>query len=240
MGWKTSALLISPADLVSDALALRFAGVSDLTPIDTVTVEDVFYPDDQRAALARFGGGKVVFGWENLGELVDWGSGEGVDATAMFARDLPTALAEASHGGQIAYAALHSVVNYYGFALWRDGALVRALAGVGSEGAPLPYLSLGAETPCERRTFEDLASDDIGPDSAEEWRRLFTTGPIEIDDEILSHDQIGEEIILNLFEDFVGENPSSSQTGGEEFFAQPATLYRAETLKGKHWLDPPA
>ena len=73
MGWKTSALLLSPADLISEDEALQMCGLAAPRLVEGVTIGAVINPGDDVVGLAHVNQGKAVFNWGTLPHLSDQG-----------------------------------------------------------------------------------------------------------------------------------------------------------------------
>lgn len=238
MGFTTSGLWISPPALLSDRAALRFAGVRGAATPRVETVEHAFHPADRTAALVAFDGAKAVFAWTNLIALGD-GAREARPAPGGPHAPLGRALGEASRGGEIAYLALHSIVQAYAILIWRDGRLVRALTGAGDQGRPRPDLNEGAEQPFETAALERMI-DWKGRDLAF-WRSVRDRAPAPLGEDEWTHDALGEPLVLGYLKARIGLDRSAG-SDQEAFFGRPAAVYRTAPRRGADWwaADPPS
>lgn len=132
---RTPDVVFSGRETHSEQDAIRFAGDMGLkaTPVGPRSMQEAF--DDTRGTSRRFGIGAYPDGWIVIGS--DF-------AHSFIYEDRASKRRLARLGDcHIAAVSLHSVSNYWAYALYADGALLRASAGGDGEwntniGAPTP------------------------------------------------------------------------------------------------------
>ena len=118
---------------------------------------------------------------------------------------------------------LHSVVNFYGYALFQNNALIRGRAGSADDGI---LLDVGEPRPEEKPLFERSA---INSDGERVWREEFDGVVEEMD-----HSSMGEEFVFEVSRRFLGERFDSfdhDELAMSEFRPTPKSFW--QRMRGK-------
>ena len=190
MGWKTDTVLIRPARQAEAGEGLlRDLGFQALAPLGERPYEQAIWPDP----------GAV---WVGSAQDCLMISARGL-ADRFFEREpspLVQSLFRRFPRSEIAAVTLHSVVNLWGFALFRDGKLVRRKAGSADDGT---FEDMGDPLPEEGELLAKSSRNAKG-------ERVYRLA--EFPDEALPEDAVGEEYVFRIFERFTGERPDTGQT----------------------------
>ena len=190
MGWKTDTVLIRPADSNEEPeRLLRELGFTRLAPVGERRYERAIWPDKNTVWVGLAGDCLMI-------------SARGL--SDPFFTDRPTPLTDALFhrfaGADVAAVTLHSVVNLWGFAVFRNGRALRRKAGSADDGT---FEDWGSPLPEE----EDLLANSLLDVDGERIYRLP-----QLPDEELTEDQVGEEYVFKIFERFAGERPDTGAT----------------------------
>ncbi len=184
MGYKTSAILIDRALGSSpEAFVRRLVG-TPCSAVRTVTLDEVFYP--KATYVGERGTSTIILDPKWPEPILEGGS------SPILSR-----LFEMFPDANIAAVQLHSVTNYAAFRLFRSGTSVRAFMVASDDGV---MLDQGEQLEAEARVFagfKRVASEDPAPryvdDAGAEW----------------TLDQLGEELVFEIFDDFLGLRPDA-------------------------------
>lgn len=230
MGTKTSALLLSPGDLIDEDELLEICGVPPSVKPTADWVESVFSGYDDKVAIADFPKGKALFAWDplmRLGEADDPGEHGPSSPLGAF-------LEHCSVEGSIAYVALGSATNLYSLVLWRDGALARAVSGSANDNDGLPWINLGKKLRFEpsqayaaTRRIEQLRET-----ASREAYRAALDAYLEAADgtgEALDYPSLGEDLVFELIEEMLGSRPDRRLHGQPIFSEVTARVFARST-----------
>lgn len=228
MGWKISALLISPPERLPRDDALGLVGVAPAAPFETGVVEAVLYPDDDMVAVAEYDAARALFSCRAIGALAGSHAHSGCVPGTGPHDALGERLRRASRGGRIAYVALQSVVNYYALVLWEDGALRRALAGSADRNDGLPWLNEGGRLPSEpEATYDETKRLLKLRPQATESRFRKARAAFERADPDAPYPACAERIILDLFLDFIDFRLIAPYPAHLDWSRRPARIYKS-------------
>jgi hypothetical protein len=182
MGWKTDAILINrPLGGSPDAFLQRVLG-KPCTALRTVSLDVAFYPS--ATFVGESNGSSIILDPNWPGQIVHR---EEKSILAQLIATFPDA--------DIAAVGLQSVVNYSGFRFIRAGQSIRAFAVASDDGVAIDE---GDELPFEVRALS-------------KYKRVPSKAPqrLYVDDqgEQWQIDQLGEELVFELFRDFFGGRP---------------------------------
>ncbi len=190
MGWKTDTLLIRPASPAEEAQGLLSdLGFASLTPLGERPYEQAIWPDKDTVWVGSCGDCLMI-------------SARGLSDLFFQPEPAPRvqALFRRFPHSEVAAVTLHSVVNLWGFALFRDGRPLRRKAGSADDGT---FEDTGDPLPEER---DLLAKSTRNADGKRVYRLP------EFPDEDFTEDQVGEEYVFKVFERFTGERPDTGPT----------------------------
>ncbi len=211
MGWKAACILINERepgyfgtlpqhdsraarDLIErlDVGSYRSLGLTDF--------DYGMYPKSGRLVIGAYPGA-VIVGHQ------DWVFGTVTDPTRPLLRNLLKSFPTA----ELLVMELHSVVNYFGYAYYRDGELKRAYAGSADDGI---YIEAGELQPDEQAYFAQSLTRD--------GQRYF-----DLQGSIYTADQIGEELVFAMAGKFLGaplDQFACEELAVEEFEEQASEL----------------
>jgi hypothetical protein len=204
MGWKTSAILIDrPLGMRPEELVQRLVE-GPASVVRTVSIEEAFYPS--ATFVSEHGGSTIILDPKWPGAIVELGTSA-----------ILTKLLETFADANIVALQLHSVTNYAGFRVFRSGKSVRAFMVAADDGV---IVDEGEHVDAELRVL------------SKHTRRALPDGqPCFVDNSNAEWklDQLGEEIVFELFRDFFGERPDE----GDLFIELPVTeVAHAQPKKG--------
>lgn len=182
MGWKTDAILINrPLGGPPDAFLQRVLG-RPCTAVRTVSLDVAFYPS--ATFVGEWKGSSIILDPNWPGQILDRREDP---ILAQLIATFPDA--------DIAAVGLQSVVNYSAFRFFRAGRSIRAFAAASDDGVAIDE---GDALPFEVRALS-------------KYKQLPSKGPqrLYVDDqgEQWQIDQLGEELVFELFRDFFGGRP---------------------------------
>jgi hypothetical protein len=168
-----------------------------------VAVDSALYPEDwkNRYALA----------FNDRGWVFDW-----LLVEQSFDKPLPTRAPTWTFG-------LHSVVNFYGFALQEKGKFVRSRSGSGEKGE---LAEIGEPLAAERRIVASCAKPGHEAAAWAAWCDAEKTFLSEYDE--ATHDQIGEDVIMQMIEEAVGFRIDTDNALGNQFAESPVLAIQKE------------
>ncbi len=187
MGWKTDTVLIRPAGPAEEAEGLLHGlGFAPLTPLGVRRFEQAIWPDKGAIWVGSAGDCLLI-------------SARGLSDAFFEPKPAPLvrSLFRRFPHSEIAAVTLHSVVNLWGFALFRDGAPLRRKAGSADDGT---FEDSGDPLPEESQLLAKSTRDAKG-------QRVYRLP--EFPDEDMNEDQVGEEYVFKIFERFTGERPDT-------------------------------
>ena len=185
MGWKADAVLIRPATLeIPASRLLTELGCENLSTLGEMAYDQVIWPNQGTIWVGAIRDCVII-------------SARGV--AERFIEALPSAFADTLlrrfPQSEVAAVTLHSVVNLWGFALYRGGRPIRRKAGSADQGT---FEDFGNSIPEEQDLLSKSALDAKS-------RRIYRLP--EFPNEDLSEDQVGEEYVFKVYERLTGERP---------------------------------
>jgi len=183
VGWKTQTMLVRPCAFVDEPAKL----LSDLGYASPVKLEETEWADA--------GAGSIWIGTVGdclvLYTALAWGFFE--DQIDQKSRDFNAALVRRFPEAEIAALTLHSVVGGWGFAVWRQGSLIRHQHGYDG----MVLRDEGARLPAEETYLASLARREV------EGVTLYRhPGYPEADD--MTHADLGEPLVFEIVRAFTG------------------------------------
>lgn len=181
--------LIRPGGLPADPKQmLASLGYSKLTPLASETFDQAIWPTAGQIWIGEIGGCLVI---TSRGIVDPFFDRQPSVAVQKFFALFPDA--------EICALTLHSVVNLWGFALFRQGRLVRRKAGSSDDGT---FCEEGEPQPEEQ---EFLSLSHIAADG----RRYYRLP--DIPDENLPEDAVGEYYVFAFFKRMTGASPAEDE-----------------------------
>ena len=188
MGWKCNSVLLRPATLdIGADLLLGDLGYEGLSPLGEAPYEQAIWPLKETIWIAEINGCLILSGRGLADEF--FGARRPPLVDRLFARH-PKA--------EIGAVTLHSVVNLWGFAVYREGREIRSKAGSSDDGT---FRDFGAPLGEEA---EQLACSRL-----EGGERVYRLP--EFPGEDLSEDQVGEDYVFKIFQRFTGLRPDRDE-----------------------------
>lgn len=204
MGWKICLALVKNSPY-EDAPAIAQALDLQLEP-NCIELERAFYPAD-RLSIGLFHGTALI-SYDKMAESLIGSKGGG---------DWETRLLRAFPQQDIMVAILHSVVNLAGYALFRQGKLLRHFWCSADDGI---QLDVGEHWPQEVELFERSYLNSAG-------QRVIDDGGEEC-----PFDCYGEELVFQLCQHFLGFRLDAAP---EEFYQLPMRLSSAGAPATTSW-----
>lgn len=193
MGWKTSIIIASQHERpimlnrlqhdVKKAESVALALPGDFELFGSSTFEEGAYPRNGNLYIGAYDQVLIV--------------GHLDMANSCFQGTVPpvvSVLHELMPSATVAAFELHSVVNLYGYALFRKNELIRARAGSADDGV---FLDIGELLPEEQELF---AKSTINADGDQVWQEDFDGVTEEFD-----HSSMGEEFVFEITKRYFGE-----------------------------------
>ena len=188
MGWKCNSVLLRPApDERSANSLLGDLGYGGLSPLGEAPYEQAIWPPRETIWIAEINGCLILSAQGLADEF--FGARRPALVDRLFAR-WPHA--------EIGAVTLHSVVNLWGFAVYRDGREIRGKAGASDEGT---FRDFGAPL--------DEEAEQLACSRLEGGERVYRLP--EFPGEDLSEDQVGEEYVFRIFQRFTGLRPDRDE-----------------------------
>lgn len=203
MGWKLAVVTSKLDGRPLETFVAEIYGKPQALSPSGVAVDSALYPEDwtNRYALAFNG-----FGW-----VFDWHLVE-----TSFETPLPVRAPTWTFG-------LHSVVNFYGFALHQNGAFVRSRWGSGEKGE---LFQQGEPFAAERRIVASCAKPGHEAEAWAAWCDAEKTFVSEYDE--ASHDQIGEDVVMQMIGEAVGFRIDVESALSDKFAESPVLAMQEE------------
>ena len=181
MGWKASAIIVHSNKETDHKSLLSELGFSVLSPIKDRTVEEVINPKDNEVYIGRYKNNLIICASDMPMNFLE---GESEHARKVLTDTFPDA--------EICSFVLHSVVNLWGYSVFKDSQCIRARAG--SSGGT--FLDFGEPL---KEELELLSKSHIGANGKRVY--LFEDYP----DEPMSEDQVGENFVFEIAGKYLGE-----------------------------------
>ena len=181
MGWKTSTIIITPRpDLPFESL-LNSLGLTDLKRIDDEPFETALNPGGNKVYIGSYKDSLII----SVPEIPTSFLTENIsDAEKILISECP--------GAEICAITLHSVVNFWGYSIIKNGQKIRARAGASDDGTFLEY---GAPLPEEEALLSKSTIDDHG-------NRIYLLD--EFPGEPFAEDQVGENFVFEISSRYFG------------------------------------
>ncbi len=182
MGWKASAIIINSHKDTDYKSLLSALGFSDLSKIKDRTIEEVINPVDNEVYIGRYKNNLIICAPDMPLTFFDDEAGH---AEKMLINKFP--------GAEICSIVLHSAVNFWGYAVIKDGQRIRARAGSSEDET---FLEFGEPL---KEELDLLSKSHINEDGKREY--LFEDFP----DEPMSEDRVGENFVFEVAGRYLGE-----------------------------------
>lgn len=180
MGWKISLIVIdNPNNSVDDKSILNAIGKQDFVFTREEMLEDCFYPRDNSINIGYYKGNTII----SDSYLISEHSLE--KAKDLYLTEYEQNLCKLFPNSEIILAACHSVVNYHGYALIKNGKKLR-LKVISSD---IPLFELSKRIKEE----EAIYAKSIIKDGEQVWED-------EIDNDFYTEDQLMEDFTIGVLQ----------------------------------------
>jgi len=188
MGWKLSTLFINSNKKINDIELFRSLGFKNVSPIASKTFEEVMNPEDDELYIGNYNGNTIICIPTLHNTLLD-----------ETLQEDEKVLVNTFPNSEISGLLLHSVVNFWGFTLIKNGEKIRVKAGSSEDGTIIDFGKPLAEE------LEFLNKSIINKDGERVYRLD------DYPDEDFTEDQLGENFVFNLSKRYLKESLDSSE-----------------------------
>ncbi len=182
MGWKASTIIIKNPSEVDYENLLSQIGYSDLKKIENEKFERVINPEENKVYIGKFKNNLIICSQDTP---MHFFKNSDSDAVNSIINHFPNS--------EICSIILHSSVNLWGFAIIKNGEKLRIKAGSAEDGTFVEY---GKPLEEEKELLSKSTIDENGV-------RTYIFD--DIDDEVMTEDQVGENFVFAITKRYFGE-----------------------------------
>ncbi|MBI3133726.1 MAG: hypothetical protein HYZ14_03535 [Bacteroidetes bacterium] len=182
MGWKASAIIVSPVYNADIETVLSQLGFKNLTLIDDETVESAIYPDDNQVYVGFYKNNLLICAQEFPMPFFD----THISEKEAYLNDL-------FPGSEVCAIGLQSVINFWAYSVSKDGQKIRVRMGTADSGT---IIDSGAPLAEENDLLNQSTVDSNG-------KRTYCFNPSG--NECYTEDQVGENFVFAITGRYFGE-----------------------------------
>ena len=182
MGWKASFIIINKPTQVNHLEIIKELGFNKITEVGEDSFDEVMNPKDESIYIGSYNDNLIIC----IQDLPLHFLEEGVSKTEVI-------LQKIFPNSEICAIVLHSVVNLWGYAVWKNGEKIRVRAGSSEEGT---YIELGEPLEEEKELLSKSFLDNDGV-------RMYQMDGFS--DRPFSEDQVGENFVFSVCARYLGE-----------------------------------
>ena len=182
MGWKASIIIIHKPLQVDNEQLLKELGFDRLTKVKDELFEVVINPDNNRVYIGNYKNNLLICAPDIPMHIIE---NNGVEAEKILTKLFPDS--------EICSIVLHSTVNLWGYSIIKRGERIRVRAGSAEDGT---FIDLGEPLEEEENILNKSVIDEVG-------QRTYAFE--EIDNEVMTEDQVGENFVFAICSRYFGE-----------------------------------
>jgi hypothetical protein len=189
MGWKASVIIVHKPMQIGDEQLLKELRFDRLVKIKDELFEAVINPANHRVYIGNYKDNLLICAPDIPMQIIE---SDETEAEKVLVKLFPDS--------EICSIVLHSTVNLWGYAIIKSGDRIRVMAGSAEDGT---FIDSGEPLEEEKKILSKSVVDEAG-------QRTYVFE--EIDNEVMTEDQVGENFVFAICSRYFGEELDYADT----------------------------